>query len=67
MHDGAYDHDLQMLNVRVTPGCYKNILLLTCNSTYSAGSVHMHPILYNFRVLFLASPTRFSETIDANS
>jgi hypothetical protein len=22
MHDGAYAHDLQMLNARVTPGCY---------------------------------------------
>jgi hypothetical protein len=24
MHDGAYVHDLQMLNACVTPGCYNS-------------------------------------------
>jgi hypothetical protein len=26
MHDGAYAHDLQMLNTCVTPGCYRECI-----------------------------------------
>jgi hypothetical protein len=44
MHDGAYAHDLQMLNACVTPGCYR---IMGCDDlsfiTKKCGSLSLSP------------------------